>query len=170
MSSVALILEDLKTSPAVKHKIVSGQTVSESLVYIPLQFSIGRNDTCNVVIAGSVVSSVHCRIICGPKIELTDLSSNGTFVNGVKIGKNRTVHLTHGDTIQIARPNKTDDGSATADYAGHFKATVPSQEVSQTPTPLRQSALPPKRPPTPQEVCGSSKMPPAPLPKRPKLN
>ena len=81
------------------------------------------------------------------------------------------MNICNGDTIQIARPNKADDGSATTDYAGHFKATIPSSEVSQTPTPLRQSTTPaPKRPPTPQAVCGSSKMPPAPPPKRPKLS
>ena len=58
------------------------------------------------------VSRVHCgfkRVIdmaAGYQTILEDYSSNGTFVNGVKIGKGRSKLLTHSDNISLSCPHK----------------------------------------------------------------
>ncbi|KAJ1921558.1 hypothetical protein H4219_000595 [Mycoemilia scoparia] len=57
-----------------------------------------------------ISSNRHCRIFGeqsnGPEeflIVCEDTSSNGTFLNGQKIGKGNTVMLTHGDTLEIKK-------------------------------------------------------------------
>lgn len=38
------------------------------------------------------------------KVLLLDLSTNGTFVNGVLVGRNNSIELSHGDLISLAQP------------------------------------------------------------------
>jgi DNA-binding NtrC family response regulator len=61
---------------------------------------IGRDEACQVVLAGSEVSRRHARLRReGPVLLITDLESrNGTRVNGRRIG---TVSLKSGDVIRI---------------------------------------------------------------------
>jgi predicted component of type VI protein secretion system len=63
---------------------------------------IGREDTCDVVIADRQVSRYHARLYLGNEgIYLEDLASkNGTYINTVKISE--PVLLQDGDVIQIA--------------------------------------------------------------------
>lgn len=68
--------------------------------------TIGRsNSRCDVVLAPyNVVSGVHCKItICRNYINITDLNStNGTFVNGIRLTPNKTVSARNGATIYLA--------------------------------------------------------------------
>jgi hypothetical protein len=72
---------------------------------IPLQHEtwIGRvqtNERHQTVIAKPYVSGTHCRIWQEHgQFYLSDLSSNGTFVNGEVVGKGKAVQINHGDTI-----------------------------------------------------------------------
>ncbi|GMH36421.1 hypothetical protein BSKO_04289 [Bryopsis sp. KO-2023] len=59
-----------------------------------------------VEVADGRVSRVHCIISCkesGEKLKprLEDCSSNGTFVNGEKVGKGKSLDIKHGDRISL---------------------------------------------------------------------
>jgi Nif-specific regulatory protein len=64
------------------------------------QISIGRDEANQLCLLDSAVSRRHCTIQqAGEQYELVDLDShNGTFVNGVPIGRKL---IDHGDTIRI---------------------------------------------------------------------
>ncbi|KAJ2924548.1 hypothetical protein H1R20_g12551, partial [Candolleomyces eurysporus] len=69
------------------------------------QYTIGRNTKLNnIVFAGSKVSNRHCEITwsaedTGGTVLVLDLSSNGTFINGQKIGRSQTRILREGNEI-----------------------------------------------------------------------
>lgn len=76
----------------------------------------GRNEDLNYVfskdnlrmVKWQNISKKHFYIKRNPEngdVQLQDLSSNGTFVNGVKVGKNRSYPLTHLSTIGFGLPN-----------------------------------------------------------------
>lgn len=81
-------------------------------------YSVGRgaasdislNET-NCKIRLENLSRIHCgfkRILddaVGYQTILEDFSSNGTFVNGVKIGKGKSKLLNHGDVISLTCPH-----------------------------------------------------------------
>jgi transcriptional regulator with GAF, ATPase, and Fis domain len=64
------------------------------------QISIGRDEANQLCLLDSAVSRRHCTIQqAGDRFELVDLDShNGTFVNGVPVGRK---FIDHGDTIRI---------------------------------------------------------------------
>ena len=68
--------------------------------------TIGRSQSrCQVALPGyNVVSGEHCRItICNNYINITDLgSTNGTFVNGIRLTPHKTVSARPGATIYLA--------------------------------------------------------------------
>lgn len=68
--------------------------------------SIGRDDQCNIVIIDktSVVSRRHAVIMIDSygKMTITDYSSNGTYINGIKISHNVAVPITRKDTVSFA--------------------------------------------------------------------
>lgn len=72
---------------------------------------IGRNPEGNeVVLPGVRVSNKHCRIIWDGKedeksaVIVADYSSNGTWINGVRIGKDKTAILKEGNEIAFGTP------------------------------------------------------------------
>lgn len=72
---------------------------------------IGRNQEGNeVVLPGARVSNRHCRIIWDGKedeksaVIVADYSSNGTWINGVRIGKDKTAILKEGNEIAFGTP------------------------------------------------------------------
>lgn len=69
---------------------------------------LGRGEKCQVRFNDSAVSSQHCRLLCpagdGDACILEDLSVNGSFVNGAKVGKGNRASLRHGDEISLLRP------------------------------------------------------------------
>ena len=67
-------------------------------------FTIGKSQTCNLVIADKVVSRHHAEIVqYGDKYFIKDLSStNGTFINGNKLMADTDVELKDGQEIIFA--------------------------------------------------------------------
>lgn len=65
--------------------------------------TMGRAPRADFVVDAALVSRVHCRFTLTPsnELELEDLgSTNGTFVNGRKIGK---ATLSDGDKLTVGR-------------------------------------------------------------------
>jgi len=64
--------------------------------------TIGRATGADFIVDAALVSRVHCRLTALPdgQLELRDLeSTNGTFVNGVRIGQ--PLRLASGDRVQV---------------------------------------------------------------------
>lgn len=74
---------------------------------------IGRNPlTNNIVLPGPRVSNRHCEIVWDHKTAvMTDFSSNGTWINGIKLGLNKFCILKDGDEVAFGTtmPQETDD-------------------------------------------------------------
>ena len=73
------------------------------------EWSMGRKTSCSETLADNIISSVHCRIRLersehGVDVVLEDLSSNGTHVNGTRVGKHNTYALQDKDEIGIGTP------------------------------------------------------------------
>jgi len=81
---------------------------------------IGKTSSCNITLTEdevnsstwNVISKKHFKItrtvsssdpMLDIKIELTDLSLNGTFVNNVKVPRGKTVQLQNDDVIAVAK-------------------------------------------------------------------
>lgn len=65
--------------------------------------TVGRAPRADFVVDAALVSRVHCRLTLdnAGKLEIEDLgSTNGTFVNGQKVGKTT---LSDGDKLTIGR-------------------------------------------------------------------
>lgn len=68
---------------------------------------IGRASSCEAKIAFGHISSTHCRVLLQDnKTLVQDLSSNGTFINQKKIGKNDAQELQNGDTLTLTPPGE----------------------------------------------------------------
>ncbi|KPI83809.1 hypothetical protein ABL78_7143 [Leptomonas seymouri] len=60
------------------------------------------------------LSARHCEFIVDPitlRMHLRDISTNGTFVNGVRAVKNELVELQNGDKISLTRPAAAAEGA-----------------------------------------------------------
>ncbi|ODQ68241.1 Pkinase-domain-containing protein [Nadsonia fulvescens var. elongata DSM 6958] len=75
------------------------------------QFFVGRSESCNLTLSHILVSQRHFKIFAInvdektiPLVYCTDLSLNGTFHNGKKIGTQKAVLLNDGDKLTI-RPS-----------------------------------------------------------------
>ncbi|MCB0340604.1 MAG: FHA domain-containing protein [Pseudobdellovibrionaceae bacterium] len=81
-------------------RILTGPLSGQSLPLKPGANILGRSEGTDVQIASAGVSKKHARIDIGKEaITITDLgSSNGTFVNGVKI---KTATLSQGDKVSV---------------------------------------------------------------------
>jgi len=75
-------------------------------------YSIGRETGCNIVINDStdVISRRHAtlNVYSNGKMTITDLSHNGTYVNGIRISQNVPVPVTRKDTISFAHVARLD--------------------------------------------------------------
>ncbi|KAI8054681.1 kinase-like domain-containing protein [Syncephalis plumigaleata] len=78
-------------------------------------YLLGRHRECDVIFDSSLISNRHCLIYKvterrpigmgdqgRERVFVEDLSSNGTFINGVKIGRGNRRELNHGDELQLA--------------------------------------------------------------------
>jgi len=119
--------------------------------------TIGREQTCNVVVADSEISREHVsvRLLPDGRAELRDLgSSNGTFVNGVRI--QGSVALAGGEQVRIGQ---TDIEVVSAGPAAGG-ATVVAGAPSPKPPPAEAAPATPQ-PPT-VEQTPAAPQPPAP--------
>lgn len=80
---------------------------------------MGRSPSCDISLTSEEIKStlltriskVHFKLtrdtVEGGKqiIYLEDLSSNGTYINGIKVGHNNKVILTSSDEISLASPS-----------------------------------------------------------------
>ena len=70
-------------------------------------YTVGRADGCSLRLTAARVSSTHARLsrdaVGVPLVE--DVSTNGTFVNGAKVGKGSTRMLAHWDEIAFIHPS-----------------------------------------------------------------
>ena len=74
--------------------------------------TVGRVDSCSLVLRYPFVSSVHARIRCGPEgISIEDFSTNGLWINGAKLSAKATVSLGHNDEVAFAPPRAEGDMS-----------------------------------------------------------
>ncbi len=75
-------------------------------------YSIGRDVNCDIVINDStdVISRRHAllNVTSSGKMTIIDQSSNGTYVNGIRISSNVPVPVTRKDTISLAHVTKLD--------------------------------------------------------------
>ena len=75
-------------------------------------YSIGRDPSCNIVINDStnVISRRHAilNVSSNGKMTITDQSSNGTYVNGMRITPNVAVPVTRKDIISFAHISQFD--------------------------------------------------------------
>lgn len=73
-------------------------------------YSIGREHSCDIVINDStdVISRRHALLNVAPsgKMTIIDQSSNGTYVNGIRISPNVPVPVTRKDVISLAHVAK----------------------------------------------------------------
>lgn len=75
-------------------------------------YSIGRDLNCDIVINDStdVISRRHALLNVTPsgKMTIIDQSSNGTYVNGIRISQNVPVPVTRKDIVSLAHVAKLD--------------------------------------------------------------
>lgn len=74
-------------------------------------YSIGRDLNCDIVINDStdVISRRHALLnVTSGKMTIIDQSSNGTYVNGIRISQNVPVPVTRKDVVSLAHVAKLD--------------------------------------------------------------
>lgn len=117
-------------------------------------FNIGRHASCQVKIFDTRISNVHCRISevdqadqaanAGAPARITDLSTNGTFLNGVKIGRGESRELRTGDSVALVIvPYQREDGAWCYDRDASVKDVFVAYEfhtVAAPPTQATQRA------------------------------
>lgn len=72
--------------------------------------SIGRGESCNIIVDDEMMSRSHAiiRIPTFGKMEVVDMSKNGTYVNGVRIRPNVPVPVTRKDVVNFAEVYQLD--------------------------------------------------------------
>ncbi|KDR75942.1 hypothetical protein GALMADRAFT_68135 [Galerina marginata CBS 339.88] len=94
------------------------------------RYTIGRNTELNqVVLPGFKVSNQHCILTWDGKdrestVVALDLSSNGTFINGEKIGKNQTRILREGNEIAFGTSIPQPHNAGLEDYRFVYRHTA----------------------------------------------
>lgn len=69
--------------------------------------TVGRLKTCDISLTMPVISGRHCSLSYkNKKMVLKDTSTNGTFVNGELVGKNKLRTLKHGDRVRFGKSTK----------------------------------------------------------------
>ncbi|AYU76454.1 hypothetical protein, conserved [Leishmania donovani] len=95
------------------------------------------------------LSARHCELAVHPvtlRVELRDLSTNGTFLNGRRVAKGERVVLQNGDRVALTRPAESDAGagqapsSAVDGIAANGRVDYMFQRLKQETTRARMSA------------------------------
>ncbi|KAG0283732.1 Checkpoint kinase 2 [Linnemannia gamsii] len=103
-------LEDAKTKDmeSIAGWLINASTLETCLVIRKgKSVTIGRHQTCNLVVTEEVVSNRHCMLSTNSAglVLLKDLSTNGTYWNRAVIGRGESVILSHGDSIRFRNSN-----------------------------------------------------------------
>ncbi|XQJ25022.1 FHA domain/Zinc finger, C3HC4 type (RING finger) containing protein, putative [Leishmania guyanensis] len=93
------------------------------------------------------LSARHCELIVDPvtlRVELRDLSTNGTFLNGRRLAKGERVALQNGDRVELTRPVDSGDdeqalGVVVNDMAANGQVKFIFQRLKQETTQARMS-------------------------------
>lgn len=130
-SSEAVPLARLLAGPGRSAPCEGSLATSQSLDFRGQAMTFGRDPGCDQVLDFPMVSGRHARLWrSGPTIYLEDLgSSNGTFINGVRIGR-RPATVRPGDVISLGSCSllMTDEGHVRRrDARGHV--TVQARQV-----------------------------------------
>ncbi len=68
--------------------------------------TLGRHSSCSVVFTSQHLSMRHCTVTRKESVVMvTDLSTNGTFLNGTLIGKNKSALLSNLDELSLLMPH-----------------------------------------------------------------
>ncbi|KAG8990967.1 hypothetical protein FRB90_001528 [Tulasnella sp. 427] len=73
-------------------------------------YIVGRGSDANILISHPKISSKHCEIRLiynqagSTVITVADTSTNGTYVNGIRVGRGRHSMLNHGDELSLGVP------------------------------------------------------------------
>ncbi|KAI8873376.1 kinase-like protein [Ramicandelaber brevisporus] len=101
-----------KPRPIGKLMIVSGNETTDQELYVDSTIVVGRHRTCDIRFQSDFCSNKHCVVMVAwppesskPAVMCEDLSTNGTFWNGRKIGKGNKVVLSQGDTLEVKKGN-----------------------------------------------------------------
>jgi len=93
-------LPNLKPNYSAVLLVEEGNDAGKEFPLADYRTSLGRRDTCDIVLSDNSVSRRHAQIEkIGGRFWLTDLNStNGTYVNGLPVDK---IELTTGDVITV---------------------------------------------------------------------
>lgn len=82
---------------------LSATSPNRALVEAKIDF--GRRSNCHVVFKHPAISGLHCSLQNHGDaiVRLTDHSTNGTFVNGLVVGKGKSVMINDGDEIVLIK-------------------------------------------------------------------
>lgn len=114
-------------------QVLKGRSDVTALRLIDGVNSVGRHDDCVIRIRSSQVSRRHCEIFESEgRLMLRDLgSSNGTFVNGLRVLGQQPLNA--GDVVTIGsvslRVDRVGEGAATASPAAHGDDTAELAEI-----------------------------------------
>ena len=90
--------------------VTLGRSNEQDLRLVLPEHTVGRVDSCSLVLRYPFVSSVHARIRCGPEgVSIEDCSTNGLWINGAKLSTKATVSLGHNDEVAFAPPRAEGD-------------------------------------------------------------
>ena len=90
--------------------VTLGRSNEQDLRLVLPEHTVGRVDSCSLVLRYPFVSSVHARIRCGPEgVSIEDCSTNGLWINGEKLSAKATVSLGHNDEVAFAPPRAEGD-------------------------------------------------------------
>jgi len=98
-------------------KLISKTTRIQNVQIWQDSYSIGRASACSLQIKDTKISGNHCVFSRSKKADnqsiydffLEDLSTNGTYLNGEKIGKGNKKQIKNGDEIMLLKPGQVKD-------------------------------------------------------------
>ncbi|KAJ7680971.1 kinase-like domain-containing protein [Mycena polygramma] len=94
------------------------------------EYTLGRNNENMVIFPGFKISNYHAVLTwngldnAGAVIQIADTSSNGTYINGEKIGKGQQRLLKDGNEIAFGSPHKSLEEGGIYDYRFIFRDLV----------------------------------------------
>eukprot|EP00630_Chrysocystis_fragilis_P001432 CAMPEP_0197390254 /NCGR_PEP_ID=MMETSP1165-20131217/2282_1 /TAXON_ID=284809 /ORGANISM="Chrysocystis fragilis, Strain CCMP3189" /LENGTH=391 /DNA_ID=CAMNT_0042915727 /DNA_START=11 /DNA_END=1183 /DNA_ORIENTATION=+ len=117
---------------------------------------IGRNHTCDVVVSDNRISGYHCRIyrcVEGTRsilrraftVFVEDMSSNGTFVNKMKLAKHEPWVLSNGDEVALVSPKKDVSGASVFIFVDLSGKRTAQEAASLSSYALKATVPPPAR-------------------------